>query len=172
MIENYNSITVRKANSTEAPLLCGLIRESFRDVAVRFKLTPENCPTHPSNCRKDWITKDFAKGTIYYLLEHSGLSVGCVAIEKATNDLCYLKRLAVLPGERRKGFGNQLVNHALNTASQWGAKSISIGVIAKQTDLKQWYQKIGFREGETKKFSQLPFSVCFMTYALKANNPQ
>jgi N-acetylglutamate synthase-like GNAT family acetyltransferase len=172
VIENYHSITVRKANSTDAPLLCGLIRKSFRDVAVRFKLTQENCPTHPSNCKKDWITTDFAKGTIYYLLERSALPVGCVAIEKATNDLCYLKRLAVLPEERRKGFGNQLVTHVLNTAREWGVKWISIGIIAKQTGLKQWYQKMGFREGETKEFSHLPFSVCFMTYEIKGNIPQ
>jgi len=171
VIEYYHSINLRKANATDAPLLGDLIRESFRDVAVRFKLTPENCPTHPSNCSKDWITKDFARGTIYYILERSGLPVGCVAIEKATDDLCYLKRLAVLPGERRRGFGNQLVNHVLNTTSEWGVKSISIGVIAKQTDLKQWYQKIGFKEGETKKFSQLPFLVCFMTYEIKGNIP-
>ena len=172
MIEHHHSIALRKANSNDAQLLCGLIRNSFRDVAVKFELTPENCPTHPSNCREDWIIKDFERGTIYYLLERSGLPVGCVAIEKATNDLCYLKRLAVLPGERRKGFGNQLVNHALNTARQWGAKSISIGVIAKQTDLKKWYQEIGFKEGETKKFGQLPFSVCFMNYEIKGNIPQ
>ncbi len=34
------------------------------------------------------------------------------------------------------------------------------------SDLKQWYQNIGFIEGETKEFSHLPFQVCFLTYEL------
>lgn len=165
------SIRIRKANSADITLLSSIIRKSFRDVAVKFGLTRENCPKHPSNCTENWITNDFARGVIYYLLERNGLPVGCVAIEKATNDLCYLERLAVLPEERRKGFGNQLVNQVLDTARACGAKLISIGIIAEQTDLKIWYQKIGFEEGETKQFSHLPFCVCFMRYEIERNLP-
>jgi N-acetylglutamate synthase-like GNAT family acetyltransferase len=72
---------------------------------------------------------------IYYILERNGMALGCIAIEKSTHDLCYLERLAVLPEERRKGFGNQLVNHVLDAARAWDAKLISIGIIAAQTDL-------------------------------------
>jgi N-acetylglutamate synthase-like GNAT family acetyltransferase len=162
-------IGIRKANSADIALLSSIIRESFRDVAVKFGLTPENCPKHPSNCTDKWITNDFARGVIYYLLERNGLPVGCVAIEKANNDLCYLERLAVLPEERCKGFGNLLVDQVLGTAKAWGAKLISIGIIAEQRDLKMWYQKIGFKEGETKEFSHLPFRVCFMTYEMEKN---
>jgi len=43
---------------------------------------------------------------------------------------------------------------------------ISIGIIAAQTDLKRWYQKIGFIEGGTKGFEHLPFRVTFMIYHL------
>jgi N-acetylglutamate synthase-like GNAT family acetyltransferase len=165
----HHFIRIRKANSADIALLSSIIRKSFRDVAVKFGLTPENCPKHPSNCTDDWITNDFARGVIYYLLELNGLPVGCVAIEKATNDLCYLERLAVLPEKRCKGFGNQLAHQVLDTARAWGTKSISIGIIAEQTDLKMWYQKIGFKEGETKEFSHLPFCVCFMTYEIGRN---
>ncbi|MEJ2099345.1 MAG: GNAT family N-acetyltransferase [Desulfobacterales bacterium] len=150
----HHFIRIRKANSADIALLSSIIRKSFRDVAVKFGLTPENCPKHPSNCTDD---------------ELNGLPVGCVAIEKATNDLCYLERLAVLPEKRCKGFGNQLAHQVLDTARAWGTKSISIGIIAEQTDLKMWYQKIGFKEGETKEFSHLPFCVCFMTYEIGRN---
>lgn len=43
---------------------------------------------------------------------------------------------------------------------------ISIGIIAAQTDLKRWYQEIGFIEGDSKKFKHLPFLVTFMIYNL------
>jgi len=41
-----------------------------------------------------------------------------------------------------------------------------IGMIATQTDLKRWYQKIGFIKGDTKEFKHLPFPVAFMSYHL------
>ena len=34
------------------------------------------------------------------------------------------------------------------------------------TELKRWYLKIGFVEGETNEFDHLPFLVLFMTYTL------
>jgi N-acetylglutamate synthase-like GNAT family acetyltransferase len=160
-------IHIRKASSADVALLTQLIRHSYRDVADRFKLTPANCPKHPSNCTDEWVKNDFdRRGVSYFILEHRGMPVGCVAIEKANPDLCNLERLAVLPRERKKGLGSQLVEHVFRTAKELEAKKISIGIIAKQTELKQWYQKIGFIEGETKKFSHLPFLVTFMAYEL------
>lgn len=160
------TISIREADAGEAPLLSGLIRDSFRDVAERFSLTPENCPKHPSNCDLEWIENDFARGVTYYILEHSGTPVGCVALEKASSDICYLERLAVLEENRRQGFGRALVDHVFVEAKALGTKQIGIGIIAADTELKLWYQKIGFTEEETKEFEHLPFLVTFMTYEL------
>lgn len=157
---------IRKAHAGEAPLLTGLIRDSFRDVALRFNLTPDNCPKHPSNCTEEWIKSDFARGVTYYVLEHNGTPTGCVALEKISSDLCYLERLAVLPPSRRKGFGKTLVDHVLDEAKTLDTEQISIGIIAADTQLKLWYEKMGFVEGETKEFKHLPFLVAFMTYQL------
>ncbi len=157
---------IREANSADISLLSHLIRQSYRDVADRFQLTATNCPKHPSNCTDEWVESDFSRNVRYFIVEHEDLPVGCVAIESAGADLCYLERLAVLPHERNKGLGHQLVEHVFHIARDLGLKTVSIGIIARQTDLKQWYQKIGFIEGETKEFSHLPFQVCFMTYAL------
>jgi GNAT superfamily N-acetyltransferase len=161
-----NFFNIREANFDDISLLSGLIRQSYRDVANRFKLTPANCPKHPSNCTDEWIENDFARGVSYFILQHSGIPAGCVAIEMADDDLCYLERLAVLPHERKKGLGSQLIEHIFHTARQLGSKKISIGIIAAQTELKQWYLKFGFIEGETKEFSHLPFRVTFMACEL------
>jgi N-acetylglutamate synthase-like GNAT family acetyltransferase len=91
--------------------------------------------------------------------------VGCVALEKASPDLYYLERLAVLPQYRRNGFGKALVDYVLLEAKAVGAKKLDIGIIAEQSELKLWYQQLGFVEGETKEFEHLPFLVTFMTYA-------
>lgn len=157
---------IRKANSNDVSEVSSIIRKAYRDVADRFQLTPSNCPKHPSNCTEKWIENDLVRGVRFFIMEPGGRPVGCVAMEMAGGGLCYLERLAVLPQDRNKGFGHQLVEHVFRTARKQNVKKISIGIIAKQTDLKQWYQKIGFIEGETKEFSHLPFQVCFMTYDL------
>jgi predicted N-acetyltransferase YhbS len=157
-----DNVIIKTANASDAPLLSGLIRESFRDVAERFNLTPENCPKHPSNCTEEWIQKDLARGVTYYVLIYQGIPVGCVAMERANPELCYLERLAVLPTHRRKGLGKALVDHVFSEVKASGAGEISIGIVAQQTGLKRWYQKLGFIEGETKEFAHLPFQVTLM----------
>ncbi len=159
-------LNIREADSNDISLLAGLVRECFRDVAERFGLTLENCPKHPSHCTDEWIEKDLARGITYYILENDVMALGCVAIEKASPDLCYLERLGVLPEARRNGYGRALVDHIISRANHIGAKQISIGIISDDTELKRWYLKIGFVEGETKEFDHLPFLVLFMKYAL------
>jgi len=157
---------IRSAQKSDMPTLVDLIRRSFQDVARRFGLNRENCPTHPSLYTEERMTADFEKGVTYYILENEGVPAGCAALEKASPDLCYLERLGVLPDKRENGFGKSLVEHVFTEAQAFGAKKISIGIIADHRELKSWYAKIGFEEGETREFNHLPFRVTFMEYEL------
>jgi len=153
---------IRNASMTDAGLLARIIRESFADVAVRFQLTVENAPKHPSNCTEQWITAAMEKSVQYYILENIGVDCGCVALEQAGKNICYLERLAVVPECRRKGLGTALMEHAVREAVGFNARRIEIGIIANQTDLKHWYEKRGFHLRNTQCFSHLPFEVAFM----------
>jgi GNAT superfamily N-acetyltransferase len=145
-------IHIREADSHESSLLSHLIRKAYREVAERFNLTPENCPKHPSNCSDEWIENDFKRGVVYYILELDDAPIGCAALEKADPDHCYLERLAVTPPHRNNGFGKALVDHVLAQARVFKMKSVGIGIISEQVDLKSWYRKIGFVEKEPKRF--------------------
>lgn len=92
--------------------------------------------------------------------------IGCVGLEKAGSELCYLERLAVLPKWRRNGFGRRLAGHALSQAKAGGAHRASIGIIAEQTELKDWYARLGFAVNATKSFPHLPFQVTFMEMSI------
>ncbi|MBN1383052.1 MAG: GNAT family N-acetyltransferase [Deltaproteobacteria bacterium] len=155
---------IRTCTNEDIGLLVGMIRKSFRDVAERFSLTPETVPSHPSNYTADRLQKDLARGVVYFLIEKDGTAVGCVARELANPEVCYVERLAVLPDQRCQGLGKALVDHVLADARRSGAHSVSIGIIAEQTELKNWYRKIGFIENETKEFTHLPFRVAFLSY--------
>ena len=163
MIEH---IKIRSAQKYDAKLLSNIIRASHMDVAQKFNLTQENCPKHPSNCTVEWIKKDFDRKVKYYIFEYSGIPKGCIALEHASGDVCYIERLSVLREYRVHGFGRKLVDHVFDEAKALGAKEISIGTIAEFTELTEWYQKIGFIAGETKEFEHLPFKVLFMKYEL------
>jgi N-acetylglutamate synthase-like GNAT family acetyltransferase len=156
----------------DTKVLAETIRRSFRDVAERFGLTPDNAPHHPSNCTVDWIRKDMERGVTYFAIENKNHVVGCVALERPNTEVCYLERLAVLPDHRRRGFGKTLVNHVLSEAKHLGVNYVSIGIIAEQTELKEWYTKLGFVEGESKEFPHLPFRVTFMSYGIKKSCQQ
>ena len=158
---------IRNASLDDISALARIIRYAFRDVAERFSLTPENCPTHPSFCTEEWVESALGKGNRFFLAECGDGPCGCVAIEVASPDVCYLKRLAVLPACRRRGYGEKLVSHVMLEAEEAGARSLEIGIIAGQEDLRDWYAKLGFSAKGKRVFDHLPFEVLFMTYQLR-----
>lgn len=158
---------IRNTSRDDARLLAMLISESNRDVALRFGLNADNCPRHPSLCTETWVLADFERGEQYFILQENGTAIGCVAYENPCPRLAYLNRLSVLPAYRKKGAGGQLVRHVIDHARAAGIGSISIGIIAGHADLRRWYVKLGFSEGETKSFPHLPFAVSYLTYAVQ-----
>ncbi len=156
------SVELREAAGKDIPTLTSLIRKSFRDVAERFGLTPQNSPTHPSNCADEWIKTALSKSVKYFILESSGIPCGCVALEQASVEVCYLERLAVLPECRKNGFGSLLVRHAISEAKKLHVQRVEIGIIAAHIELKDWYERLGFQVRNTAEFDHLPFAVAFM----------
>jgi ribosomal protein S18 acetylase RimI-like enzyme len=144
-----------------------VIRQAFATVAEQFSLTPDNCPTHPSFVTYDKILELRKKGLRLFGLYDGDTQIGFVAIEQSSGDLYFIEKLAVAPAYRHRSFGTQLVRFALDTIKNSGGAVVSIGIIDEHTELKQWYEKLGFREMNRKKFDHLPFTVCFMEMKLQ-----
>ena len=155
-----------EATRKDAPTIARLVAESNRDVARQFGLDAGNCPKHPSFCTPDWVRADFERGETYALLLEDDTAVACVAYESPSPQLAYLNRLSVLPAARRRGHGERLVAHVLARARADAKSSVSIGVIGEHLALQTWYRKLGFLDGQTKRFAHLPFSVTYMAHAL------
>lgn len=90
--------------------------------------------------------------------------MGCVALEQINDEVSYLERLAVLPGQRLQGFGEALVKQVLSNARLLDAHRVEIGIIGEDQELRDWCEKLGFEEVESKKSPQLVFQVTFMDY--------
>jgi ribosomal protein S18 acetylase RimI-like enzyme len=139
-----------------------VIRNSFRTVAKEFNLTRENCPTHPSFITVGQLIELKKKGLNFFRGFLGETQVGFVALEKADEALYYMEKLAVLPDYRYQGYGQKLVEFAVDYVRSHNGKKISIGTIDEHAILKNWYKKLGFREISTRKFNHLPFTVCYM----------
>jgi len=165
-------VTIRNATRHDVALLTTLIRDSFRDVAESFRVTPENCPTFASNITDERVAQEMAAGTAFYILENDGEPCGCVGLDLVHRDhwpACpqgvkpsYLKRLAVLPQYRRRGFGRALVEHVLNEAKNMGCGRVQIGIIGEHAELREWYERLGFSVESEVQFERFPFTVAFM----------
>ncbi len=160
------SLTIKKASADQAALLALLIRQAYADVARRFDLTAQNAPTHPSLSTADWIRSDHREGVRYYLASCGEMIVGCAALKAASPIVCHLMRLAVLPMFRGQGIGGRLVSHVCRQARREGASELSIGLIAAQEALAEWYRRKGFTAVEQRRFAHLPFEVLFMRLEL------
>ena len=71
------SVHIRRAGAEDAELLADLVSRAFQTVALRFRLTPANCPKHPSNRTETWIRRDMDKGVVDSSREKPGAFRTC-----------------------------------------------------------------------------------------------
>ncbi|WDP92456.1 MAG: GNAT family N-acetyltransferase [Desulfobacter sp.] len=150
----------------DAEIIAAVVRNANKDVAETFGLNAKNAAKHPSFCTEAWILSDMERGQAYFLAVEDGVVKGCVAFEQPDRDTAYLNRLAVLPEFRHCGIGAGLVHHIIGMAKEKQVKVLSIGIIARHTQLKEWYLGLGFRAAELLTFDHLPFDVLIMKYQI------
>lgn len=157
---------ITKATGNQGKLIAAIVSESNRDVAIKFNLTLENNPGHPSFYTESWVQSDLQRGEKYFLYQQNDAFMGCVAFEHTQPGIAYLNRLSVLPECRRQGIGASLVRFFVDYSRTKNIKVISVGIIAPHSALKAWYKGLGFIEIETKTFEHLPFDVTYMHFRL------
>jgi ribosomal protein S18 acetylase RimI-like enzyme len=139
-----------------------VIRKSFVTVADDLNLNEENCPAHPSFIGFGKLELMKEKGIRMFGLFHNNKQIGFVAVERASDKLYYMEKLAVLPEYRHRGFGKKLMDFAFSYVKQQNGEAVSVGIINEHSILKYWYSNYGFVETGIKRFEHLPFEVCFM----------
>lgn len=145
-----------------------VLRRSFATVAEEYGLTEANASTNAAYMTIEKLKEYLKKPVHLYGLFTKGKLIGCVAIEesKSTKRLFYVERLAVIPEERHNGHGCTLMSYAIDQIKEKGGRAVSIGIMNNNKILKQWYEQMGFKENELKRFNHLPFEVCLMSKEL------
>ncbi len=145
--------------------LVRVLRRSFGTVAEAFGLTVDNAPTNPA-----FMTIEKFQAYVEKHVELLGLFqdrnlIGTVAIEPSrdNDNVYYIERLAVVPEQRHQRHGSILMTYAIDRIRERGGSTASIGIINQNIILKEWYKSQGFKETGCRRFSHLPFEVCFMS---------
>lgn len=144
-----------------------VITAAFASVASDFQLTRENAPTNAAFWTIADVRRALDRGEILMGLEEDGLLRGCVFLRPGgTGGAWELKHLAVIPEFRHRGFGEALVRAAIGVARDGGGRVLTIGIIAENGRLDQWYQRLGFRPNGSQRYAHLPFTVNYLALSL------
>ncbi len=144
-----------------------VIGDSFITIASEFHLNEENCPSNPAFISLTKLRELRKKGVRMFGLFCGNKQVGFAAVEKASDAVYHMEKLAVLPEYRHRGFGKQLIDFVFDYVRGENGKKVSIGIINENTVLRNWYRSYGFVETGTRQFEHLPFLVCFMEKNVK-----
>lgn len=90
---------------------------------------------------------DYAPPSGRLLLAAEGNEVaGCVALRKIGESLCEMKRLFVLPEQRRKGIGRILAEAIIREAKGSGYGRMRLDTVPSMTSAVKLYRSLGFEE--------------------------
>jgi diamine N-acetyltransferase len=166
MLLSSSSFSILPANESDIRRIAELIAAAFADVALRFDLTRENCPTHTSFTTDADIQRCMGFGTTFLLAFDGECACGCISFRQPKNGISIFEKIGVLPKFRHRGLGNALVAQAADQAYRQGATLAEIGVIEDHHELIAWYGKIGFTCVRKARFKHLPFGVVNMQMPL------
>lgn len=155
---------IRQMTREEVTKVVDLIKESFMTVADAFGLTVENAPrftafaTTPD--RLYWHMD--GEHRPMFVFEEDGRLCGYYSLLLQENGECELNNLAVLPADRHRGIGKQLLEHSFAVAKDAGCKSMNIGIVEENTVLRNWYEQNGAVHVGTEKYDFFPFTCGYM----------
>lgn len=149
-------------SETDMHISADIISQAYKCIAIEFNLTKDNCPTHAAFMTVQRLKGMRAKGVKLFGLFVGEKQIGFISTEKASDEIFYIMKLAVLPEYRGKSYGKKLMDFAFNEIKEADGKIISIGIIDENEKRKSWYKDLGFIEVKKEKYSHLPFMVCYM----------
>ena len=80
------------------------------------------------------ITNNFV-----YVAKQNGKLLGCIRIQKLTDDLAYIYRFSVHPDEHNAGIGSELIEYAIQKCVEMNFSAIALHTNAKYFKLARYY---------------------------------
>ena len=143
------------------PECLAVLQSGFATEVADFGITRENTPSNPAFWGDTAIEEVVAKGFVPFAVEEDGRILGCAFAgpSRSRPDVWSLRHLAVDPATRHAGHGAALVAEGARRARAAGAELLTIGIVAENTRLSQWYRRLGFESVDKAQYPGLVFTV-------------
>ena len=129
-----------------------VLQRSFRPVAERLGITPENYPTHPAfQEARQFVHYLNRESVIVYLFADGVNLVGVGGWSMARKDLgsAWLKRIAVVPEQQRRGYGAQIVQYVEERMREHGFTKSVLLCSSADAPLLRFYEAQGYTPSST-----------------------
>ncbi len=153
--------TIRRATRTDVAAIAELLREAYTPEAMRDG-DPEVLQRVASHGA---VGKAIDEEEVY-VLEEGGRIVATATLQP----LAYLRRIATLPGEQRRGHGEALLDHLVKVARREDYSAAGLDTDAKVPWLEDWYARRGFRTTGASEYLDSGFKTRYMEMKLKRSS--
>jgi diamine N-acetyltransferase len=138
-----------------------VLRSGFATEVADFGITRENTPSNPAFWSHSAVAAVVDRGFELFAVEQDGRIVGCAFAgpSKSRPGVWSLRHLAVDPTTRHAGHGAALVIEGARRARAGGADVLTIGIVAENTRLSDWYRRLGFESIDKTAYPGLVFTV-------------
>lgn len=162
-------LELRPAYSRDAEIISRIVRESYAEQAETLQIDFAKYPNFISFESPEMVELRMAGGDQVVLAYLDNLPIGTVSFRVLPGqpDRAHIKRFAILPRFRKKGYGPRLMEYAETSLRKLGVKEVEIASVAAFTRLRKYYEGLGYRAAERKSFPTVPFEVQFMDKLLK-----
>jgi GNAT superfamily N-acetyltransferase len=135
------SIYVRPATTEDAADIRNVMQVSFGEYQAVLKLaTP---PAALSETIED-IEAAINNQTVFVAIYNRMKTVGTIRVRKATDEVAYISRFAVVPNWQQDGAGSALMDAAVDWCKENGCRAVALHTAVKMIKLARFYHGCGF----------------------------
>jgi ribosomal protein S18 acetylase RimI-like enzyme len=149
----------RMAAPTDAAELVTLVRSAYRGEASREGWTSEADLVSGDRIDEAQVLDAIERpGSMMLVLDEDDGVLACCRLEDRGDSVAFFGTFAVAPKAQGRGVGRRVMAEAERlVADAFGASVLEMTVLAQQTALILWYERLGFqRTGETRRFPADP----------------
>ncbi len=149
---------IRPATGADVPAIAELLRQAYTDEALR-----DGDPGVLQRVASPRVVEAALQKEEMHMLEEGGRIVATATLKP----VAYLRRIATLPGEQRRGHAEALLHYLVGAARKEGYSVAGLDSDAQVPWLEGWYRRRGFTTVATKEYLESGFKTRYMELKLK-----
>jgi GNAT superfamily N-acetyltransferase len=135
------SVFVRRALPEDAEEIRNILQASFGEYQSMLKLAEP--PAALRETSGD-IVAAIGSQAVLIAIYNRMKAVGTIRVRKATDEVCYISRFAVVPNWQQTGAGSALMNAAIDWCRAEGFRAVALHTAVKMIPLARFYHGCGY----------------------------